>query len=321
VKLDALAKPPGEAGFGRRFFLVGYFSVYAATLWLLLLIWAGAWGPLRFAEAWTTASGLGLAQVVFLAFGITLVAVVLQPLQRVLVRLLEGRAPRRPVRQWQLRFRWQLWSRKRLKDAAVPTGPSPGPEEIQRAGAAGHELRRRFPLLDHLVRATALGNVLAAMEDGVGRAYGLDVVTAWPRLYPLLGERVREIVDDRRDSLDMATRMAVTMALTSVATVALLLASRLWLLLALLPVALAWASYRGAVHAALAYAESVEAAVDLHRADLLSALRMKPAEKPVDERRLNEQWCDHWRQGVPLPHDLRFVSIQNESYIVHKEQK
>ncbi|WP_067461162.1 hypothetical protein [Actinomadura macra] len=321
MKLDALVKPPGEAGFGRRFFLVGYFPVYAATLWLLLLIWAGAWGPLRFKDAWKTASGLGLAQVVFLALGITLVAVVLHPLQLVLVRGLEGAAPQGPVRGWQLRLRWQHRSKKRLETAAVPTGSPPGAEEIQRAGAAGRQLRRRFPLPGHLVRATALGNVLAAMEDGVGRAYGLDVVTAWPRLYPLLGERVREIVDDRRDSLDMASRMAVTMAVTAVATIVLLAASGPWVLLAIVPSVLAGICYRGAVHAALAYTESVEVAVDLHRADLLSALRMKPPEKPADERTLNGRWSDHWRQGVPLPHDLRYVSIKNESYIVHKEQK
>ena len=47
---------------------------------------------------------------------------------------------------------------------------------------------------DHLVRATGLGNALAAMEDSAGAAYGLDAVVAWPRLYPLLGDKVRAVV-------------------------------------------------------------------------------------------------------------------------------
>ncbi|WP_207929124.1 hypothetical protein, partial [Actinomadura sp. 6K520] len=215
----------------------------------------------------------------------------------------------------------QLRRKKALSDAAEPKGAPPDEKEIQRAGAAGHDLRRRFPIPDHLVRGTALGNVLAAMEDGAGRAYGLDAVTAWPRLYPLLGERVRATVDDRRDSLDLAARMAVTMAFTAVATFALLLASGWWLLLALVPLALAWTAYRGAVHVALAYAESVEVAFDLHRADLLYALRMPPQEDPDKERALFELWCDHWRQGIPLPDDMRFALVQNESHIVYREQK
>lgn len=315
MKLDSVITSSADAGFGRRFFLVGYFPAYAAALWLLLLVWAGAWGELRFADAWKTAAGLGLAEVVLLALGITVVAVVLQPFQLAMMRALEGTAPGVGRRAGQL-------SRKRkLSDAALPQGSPPGAEEIQRAGAAGHELRRRFPLPDHLVRGTALGNVLAAMEDGAGRAYGLDAVTAWPRLHPVLGERVRATVDDRRDGLDLAARMAVTMAFTAAATFALLLASRWWLLLTLVPLALAWAAYRGAVEAALAYAESVEVAFDLHRADLLDALRMRRPENPADERALFEQWCDHWRQGVPLPAGTRFAPVENEINLVHREQK
>ena len=56
---------------------------------------------------------------------------------------------------------------------------------------AGARLRRRFPLPDHLVRPTALGNALSAMEDSAGRDYGLDAVIVWPRLYVVLGGRSR----------------------------------------------------------------------------------------------------------------------------------
>jgi hypothetical protein len=65
------------------------------------------------------------------------------------------------------------------------------------AGVAGLKLRQRFPIPDHLVKATRLGNLLAATEDRAGRDYGLDAVVAWPRLYPLLGAEIKVIVDDR----------------------------------------------------------------------------------------------------------------------------
>jgi hypothetical protein len=90
------------------------------------------------------------------------------------------------------------------------------------------------------------------MEDTAGRAYGLDAVTAWPRLYPVLGEQFRSLVDDRRDALDSAVRMAAAMAATALVSLALLLGSAWWMLLALLPAGMAVLAYNGAVQAALA---------------------------------------------------------------------
>lgn len=160
--------------------------------------------------------GLGLGEVVLLVLALTIVAVVLQPFQLAMMRMLEGTGPWLPFSS--LLLRGQKRRRNRLREDAALSGPAPAEEEIQRAGEKGHELRRRFPAPDHLLRPTALGNALTAMEDGAGRHYGADAVVAWPRLYPLLGERVRELVDDRRDGLDLAARMAVTLAVTAVAT-------------------------------------------------------------------------------------------------------
>jgi hypothetical protein len=49
-------------------------------------------------------------------------------------------------------------------------------------------------------------------------------------------------------------------------------------------------------------------AFDMHRADLLTALRMEQPKNPEAERILNEQWCDLWRQGIPLPASLEYHS-------------
>jgi hypothetical protein len=103
------------------------------------------------------------------------------------------------------------------------------------------------------------------MHDSAGRAYGLDAVIAWPRLYPVLGEQTRSLVDDRRDTLDAAVRMAATMAVTAIASLALLSFSGVWVLLALIPAGIAVLAYNAAVQAALAYAETVHVAFDLHR--------------------------------------------------------
>ncbi|MDI2132797.1 hypothetical protein [Yinghuangia seranimata] len=315
MKLDGALQPPSALGAGRRVFLVGYLPTYAALLFLLTLAWAGAraWRPpvrggLHFTDAWETAAQLGVGEVLAIALAVTLIAVVSQPLQLAMVRLLEGDWPSRRATEW-ARNR-QIARRRPLVDAAELPAPGAAPPtdaEVQAAGHAGAELRRRYPLPDHLVRATALGNALTAAEDTAGSWYGLDAVVAWPRLYPVLGDAVRAVVDDQRDRLDAAARMAVTMAVTTVATVVLLIRTEWWLLLALVPAVLAVAAYHGAVHMARAYGQSIHVAFDLHRFDMLQALGVPRQASVAAERTWNRRLCDLWRQGVPLPDDFRYT--------------
>jgi hypothetical protein len=321
MKLDAAGRPPSDGSFGSRFYLVGYLPTYAAALFLLVLVWAGApgWGGrpdhrLRFSAAWKTASHLGLGEVLMIALAVALLAVVLQPIQFAIVSLAEGTWPACLGAEWARRR--QRTRRDRLARAGkLLPGPEPAPEAVQRAGAAGGELRRRFPAPEHLIRPTALGNVLAAMTDHAGRAYGLDAVIAWPRLYPVLGERVKSLVDDRRDTLDAAVRLAAAMTVTAIASLVLLLLSGWWILLSLIPVGMAVLAYKAAVQAALAYSEEVHVAFDLHRANLLEALRMELPRQQDAERTLNEQWCDLWRQEIPLPAALEYSTNNNENNI------
>ncbi len=285
-----------------RFLLVGYLPAAASALFVLVLVWAGApLGPrggdhLSFKHAWTVASGLSVGEVVLLVIGVTLIAAVLAPLQLSLMRVLEGGWPRF------LGSGLALKLQRRRRDRLVMAGALPDltPATVVRAGRAAARLRRRFPLPDHLLRPTALGNALAAMEDLAGRDYGLDAVVAWPRLYPLLGEPVRAVVDDRRDIMDAAGRLAVTAAVTALVTVGLTWDAAWWWLLALVPAVLAVVAYSGAVAAAVAYGEAVRAAFDLHRFDLLTPLRLPMPADPAAERAQNQELCGMWRQGVPF---------------------
>ena len=100
MNLGDTTKPLGDGIFGRRFYLVGYLPIYAAALFLLLIIWAGARGwhapaqhQIDFGRAWSKAASLSLGQALVLLVGVTLAAVLLQPLQLWLLRLLEGDWP------------------------------------------------------------------------------------------------------------------------------------------------------------------------------------------------------------------------------------
>jgi hypothetical protein len=307
MNIEDVLQPTAGLSSG-RFFRTGYLPTYAATVFLLVLLWAGAPGKhADFGHAWQVADKFGVVQTLLVALGVALATVLLQPLQLSVVRVLEGGFPR-----WLgsgLARQTQLWRKHRLEGRLVAkigeAVGKPAPERdpsVQEAGALSARLRSRFPVPDYLVRATGLGNALAAMEDSAGAAYGLDSVVTWPRLYPLLGDRVRAVVDDLRDGLDAAVRLAATGAVTAAAATGLLAwHSGLFTLLALVPLAVAALAYLGAVQAAIAYGEAVQVAFDLHRFDLLTALHLEISTDREKEMAGNIALSDFLRQGVPLP--------------------
>ncbi|MFD3907726.1 hypothetical protein HXS80_21780 [Streptomyces sp. CB04723] len=302
---------PSAAIATRRFFLVGYLPTYAGAWFLLALVWAGAPGE-RFdpAGAWRTMTRLGVGEIVLIALAVILAAVVTAPFQLSLVRFLEGTLPRRPRHGPALR-RQRARKRRMAAAALPPQEENPSPGAVQRAGVASTRLRRSFASDDHLLRATALGNILTAMEDTAGRMYGMDAVVVWPRLYPVLGPTTRAVVDDRRDSLDMSARLTATALVVGVTSVFLLLWSGWWLLVALVPLVVAACAYTAALQAALAYSEAVHVAFDLHRFDLLDALRLPRPPDRETEIVGNRALCDLWRQGIEFPLTYRHPEEEN----------
>jgi len=287
--------------FAGRFFLVSYLPTLALSLFLLTLIQAGAPGEhLDFGRAWHTVTHLSAGELVLLVLAVTLAALLTHPLQLPLVRLLEGYWPTSLGRLTTLGVRRQSRLRNRLEAEATRLHESMTDAEIQAAGTAGTRLRQLFPPPGHFL-PTSLGNALAATEHRAGADYGWDAVVAWPRLYPLLGDQLRAIVDDRRNSLDVTARLSTTAFLAGATATALLGRSGWWLLLVLAPLTLSWLCYRQAVTAALRFGETVETAFDLHRFDLLRALHLPlPAAGGPQERAQAQEMCAHWRQGMPV---------------------
>lgn len=106
-----------------------------------------------------------------------------------------------------------------------------------------------------------------------------------------------EIVDDRRDTMDTAVRLSCTAFVAATAVLALLWRSGGWILLSLLLLAVSRIAYRGA---AVAYGEAVEATFDLHRFDLVAALRLPLPADHVDERDPAKAVSAFWRQPKPV---------------------
>ena len=198
------------------------------------------------------------------------------------------------------------WSRERQcnrRERAAQSakiGDDLSPQAVQEAGAREARLQRRFPDDPDVIRSTALGNALTAMETRAGQQYGWDAVVTWPRLYPLLSPGVRAVVDGQRDRLDALARLAMTSAATALLTVALLSGSGWWVLVAAIPAVVARLAYVGAVHSAMSYGEAVTVAFDLHRFDLLTQLHLPLPADIGQECKIASQVSRMWRQGVPL---------------------
>jgi hypothetical protein len=290
---------------GPRFSLISYVPTATAALIVVLVLAAGAPGTHpTWSRALQHARAIDVADVALLAVMVTLLAVLLQPLQLRLVRLLEGYWGGGPVVGTLSRVPMTLQRRRRealAKRATVelkpcgPTGPPPAS-----AVAAQEALNARFPSAA-LLLPTTLGNVLRAFEERTGRAYGLDAVVIWPRLYPLLPDPVRAGVNDRRDQLDVSARISATAFVVALITAALLWGDGWWLLLPLGALAVSRAGYSAAVGAAVAYGEGVRVAIDLHRFDLLRSLHLPLPTDREAEREANQALCNFLRQGLPIP--------------------
>ena len=276
---------------GQRFALVDVLPTALLGLFLLGLVWGGAPGEApdvdRFVARMEELSGV---EGVLLALALLSFALLCQPLQFGLVRLMEGywgtSRPATAVADWNRRR--HLRRRGKLEARQRTVGGKPDENARPDRSYAAWALTRLYPPAP-LVMPTRLGNALRAAEDRAGRRYGLDTIAAWPRLYPLLSDRVLALVDDLRAQMDIAARFTAVLLAAGVVSAALLATHGWWLLVPAAALALAWLSYRGACSAALGYGDGLETAFDLHRLDLRASLHLPLPRTLEEERALNKE--------------------------------
>jgi hypothetical protein len=144
---------------------------------------------------------------------------------------------------------------------------------------------RRFPLDDdgefYVAYPTRLGNLLAAYEGYPKRAYGMDAVFYWYRIWLTLDEEQREEIDSQQALVDSALYTAaalVVAAITSLAylghEVAGLRVIRhlpgwdLLLALAAASVGLGYVLYRGSLHLHAQFGETFKSVFDVYQKNI-----------------------------------------------------
>ena len=288
---------------GARFTLVGLMPTLLLALFTLALVASGAPADAPSLDRIDSrTSDLGAWETTLILVAVLAASLVLQPLQTPLVRVLEGYWGVRGPGAW-LAERGVARQRKRLRRLEeLAATPVSGPDDPKAAAvvAAAAERQRMFAADETALLPTRLGNAMRSAETRAGASYGLEAVVIWPRLYPLLSETVRAVVDDRRDQLDLSARLCGVFASAALVSFGLLVAHGWWLAVPAGCLVLAWLAYRGTVAAAVAYGEGIRTAFDLHRFDLVSALHLPLPAKRSDERELGAELSAFLLQDWPV---------------------
>ena len=293
-------------GLGIRFGLVGLLPSALLVTFCAFLVLGGAPGkPPQLELVFGDIAHSSAADVLLLAAAAFTIAIILQPFQTFFIRLLEGYWGSSGFSKILSEFFQSRHRRKRdrllagierLEKLANAQKASNGGLGTK-AGILADRLARSYPANKFL--PTMLGNVLRAAEENAGALHGLDVVTVWPFLYAVLPQRTAALVDDQRNQLDVAARLCVTSGMATVVSLCLLYKHGWWLLVPAATLLLSWISYRGAIISAFSYGLGIRLAVELHRFDLLTAMRLPLPEDRLTEVIFNRNLSDFLRQGKP----------------------
>lgn len=247
----------------------------------------------------------GVAGGVVLLLGIIVVAVLLRPFQIRIVQLLEGywrrggllkaMAVERHVRQARMieaRKDLRFPQRPACADFRQVADHARDMHRASRIKDRAKEDSRLYPRKAEWILATRLGNILRRAETTAGERYGLKTVEVYPRLYPHLSPRLDAQINEQLNAIDVMATFVLVFGVETVACAALLQRLDWWSTIPLVFAGLAGLSYRGATTAAAHYGGLLITAFDLHRFDMLKAMRLPLPENGQDEYESNERLVD-----------------------------
>jgi hypothetical protein len=231
-------------------------------------------------------------------------AVVLQAVNFFLIRVLEGASG---IPKWiatRLRKRWQ----RRMKEmiAQITHLKHTGGQALDEAYRLEKERYTVYPSREDDVLPTRLGNVIAAWEHYPYRRYGIDAIVLWPRLAPLLSKPVAEAIVEAKARFDLFCNALVLLPLWGLVRATFFAQpNETWRRIAWVAItaAAALGLWQMCLAAAAAWGETVKAAFDLHRLDVLKQMGVADSLTSVTTAQEKALW-----QQVEWPMKFDFTS-------------
>ncbi|NET72314.1 MAG: hypothetical protein F6K62_15675 [Sphaerospermopsis sp. SIO1G2] len=150
-------------------------------------------------------------------------------------------------------------------------------------------------VLEEEVMPTRLGNILKNAELYPLSRYKIDTVLIWPRLYSLLPQDFKQILERARSSLELMVTISALSGMFAIFSSVYLLVVKAsgFLFLGCFwgGLLLAWFSYQGALGNAIVYAQQIKVAFDLYRNELLRQMLFPLPETHQEEQELWEEVC------------------------------
>ena len=165
-----------------------------------------------------------------------------------------------------------------------------------------------YPVGQSQLMPTTIGNILRGAEEHSADRYGINAITAWPRLYATLPEPFRQAFAVAAADLELTVNLSTLGACFAVVGSVLGAIWSGWVALLCFSVGalVAWLVGHAAVHAAGAYAQLFRAAFDVHRWCLLDAAGLTRPESLAAEvrqwRALDQLWIRGAVDGADAGH-------------------
>jgi hypothetical protein len=311
---------------GRYFSLVSFIPSLFLVGFTFALIKSGAWSGngspdwVKAGDALTHLDNLVLLTLVSIALG-----VIVHPVQFALVQFFEGYWGTRWLPQQVRVARIQHYRNAKMRQVKAivratmalknPKRP-PGPDAmiaLHSAVAEGERLLQGYPNDEVDIMPTRLGNVLRKYERQAGSQYGLEAIGITRHVALVAATHRLEYVNDQRQLLDLSVRMSATSIFATFVAVAFLWHHGLWLLIALVPYAIAYLSYRGAVVVAHEYGSALSTMIDLDRFALYEHLRLPRPLTTTSERRTNTQLMELIKHNPEVVLRYQHPAVTNSS--------
>jgi len=309
--------PSDVAGVLSRYFIVGFF---VPTFFALSALAFGASSDALPDDLEAYSDG---AKIAIVGGSALLVGLALMGLNYQVMRAFEGyplmaHASNRAVKPV---YDWLVARQEAANDELVRVRDDAARPDADRNDAAW---RLGFRYSDRLL-PTGFGNVVRAFERQSRVRWGLNSISAWPRIDLLLNDQEREIEANHRGEVGFFLNGCLLGTVVGLLLLADLLIHQTvpayWAWAYLIPFGLAYGMYRASIGAAIRWGSVVKAAIDLHRLELYKLLGLREPVSFTEERDVLAPAVNRFLlYAEPLPDELRVPADDNGDEEVDEDE-